>query len=92
MKKSTANPYRPGSNLYFILEELKIGGTRDLIAERVLPQLTMYPRKGEDKDNLLKIVHTRILSILRNVKNLGWEVEQEGRGPTQYVKVYDPND
>lgn len=88
--KSTANIYRPGSNLYYILEELKKGGQRDLIAERVLPRLTLYPRKGEDKDHLLKIIDLRILSILRTLKDKDWDVKIEGRGVTSSVKVVPP--
>lgn len=85
--KSTDNIYRPGSNLYYILEELKRGGTRDAIAERVEPQLTLYPRLGDNMDNKMKIIDLRIMSILRTLKQKGWDVDKQGRGRTSYVKV-----
>lgn len=79
-RASRGNPYRPGSNLWHVVEELKTGGTRDEIAKRIMPKVKLYPRVQSGRAYERHIVHSRIMSTARALKKLGWTIKREGRG------------
>lgn len=91
------NPFRPGSNLYLITEELMKGGKRSTLVKRLVPKLEYNPRTKNPRtfdaaletDKRLKIVGY----LLRQSYGFGYEHGGHGgpeRGPDTYIQVTPP--
>lgn len=86
------NPFRPGTNLWFITEELMRGGKRSRLVQKLLPKLQYSPRvKSEDEfdpeletDRRLKVVGY----LLKNT--YGFTYTHEGRGKDAVIKATPP--
>jgi hypothetical protein len=78
----TANPYRPGSNLFKITDLLLKGGKRSAIVGKLQRQIDMHPYT-QDKDTLdvEKELDKRVmLTAGLLARNFGYTIEKSGRG------------
>jgi hypothetical protein len=82
------NPFREGSNLYLIVEELKKGGKKSKMVARLHKVMSFRPRNDDSEDYEIAIVNSRIDLVCRMLKNEhGWEVEKTGKGDDVKITV-----
>ena len=75
------NPYKEGSNLWYITEELIKGGQRAAMVKRLKKKIELKPRNaGDDWDEDYELDRRILITgqILR--RDHGFEVERGGRG------------
>lgn len=91
--ETTNNPFRKGSNLYFITEALKKGGHRDRMVEKLRPKMKTHPtvlQASYETDTL--IIAARLMSVARLLKNqYDWTIQRDGRGEDSYIKGIPPS-
>lgn len=83
------NPYKAGSNLYFITEELLKGGKRSAMVTRLGRKITLKPRQraGEDYDESAEL-DRRVLIVGQLLeRDHGFTVTREGRGKDALIKA-----
>lgn len=92
-KEGETNPFREGTNLWYITEALMKGGKRSVLVNKLKGKLEYNPRVQDAKDFDVEAETDRRLKvvgyILRNKH--GFEYEHEGRGPDAYIKVSPPS-
>lgn len=82
------NPYRPGSNLYLIAEELLRGGKRSQIVKRLHSKMSFRPRVDSGEEYEMEIVNSRLDLVIRQLrKDHGWDITREGRGTDSVIKA-----
>jgi hypothetical protein len=88
----TDNPFRPGTNIWYITEELLKGGKRSTMVKRLKDKLEFTPRVRKSKDFDLDAEIDRRLRIfgyaLKNEH--GYSYVLRGRGKDAYLRVYPP--
>lgn len=85
----TVNPYKQGSNLYFITEELLKGGKRSGMVKRLQRKIELKPRQraGDDYDVEAEL-DRRILIVGQLLeRDHGFAVTREGRGKDALIKA-----
>lgn len=84
-----SNPYKPGSNLYLICEELLKGGKRSDMVKRLKKKIDLKPRQraGDDYDVDAEL-DRRVLIVGQLLeKDHGFTVNREGRGKDAYIQA-----
>jgi hypothetical protein len=85
----TGNPFKVGSNLYHITEELLKGGKRSAMVTRLARKITLKPRQraGEDYDETAEL-DRRVLIVGQILeRDHGFTVTREGRGKDALIKA-----
>lgn len=87
------NPFRAGSNLFLMTEELMKGGKRSAMVRRLSRKIELNPRVrgGRDYDSDAEIDYrlVRVCQVLTNEH--GFIIEKDGRGTEQTVKAIPPS-
>lgn len=87
--EDTVNPYKAGSNLYFITEELLKGGKRSAMVKRLQRKIELKPRQraGDDYDVEAEL-DRRVLIVGQLLeRDHGFVVTREGRGKDALIKA-----
>lgn len=86
------NPFRSGTNLHLMVEELMKGGKRSAMVTRLSRKIDLNPRsragKDWDKDEEIDYRLVRACQVLANEHN--FTLEKDGRGKDQKVKAIPP--
>lgn len=86
------NPFRAGTNLFHITEELMKGGKRSSMVKRLKKKIELKPRKNKKDFDVDEQLDRRVLivgQILRNDHN--FEVTREGRGTEATIVAVPPS-
>lgn len=86
------NPFRAGTNLFHITEELMKGGKRSSMVKRLSKKIELKPRKNKKDFDETAELDRRVLivgQILRNEH--GFEVTREGRGTDATIVAVPPS-
>jgi hypothetical protein len=88
----TPNPYRPGTNLYFVTEALMKGGKRSALVKQLKSKMKFAPRVQSESDfDVEQEIDKRLKVIAYELANKhGFSRVQEGRGPESFIKVTAP--
>lgn len=85
------NPFKSGTMLFFVTEELLKGGKRSDMVKRLKKKIEVKPRDGRDIDEDYEI-DRRVLITAQNLENHhGFTKEREGRGRDAKIKVTAPS-
>lgn len=84
------NPYRPGTNLYEITEELLSGGKRSSMVKRLGKKIEVKPRDGRDIDEVAELDRRVLITAQILERDHGFTKEKEGRGPDATIQVFPP--
>jgi hypothetical protein len=88
------NPYREGSNLWHMCQELMKGGKRSSMVTRLQRKIDLKPSKrGGRSYDVEGEIDYRLVRVCQDLtNNHGFIIEKEGRGPEQKVKAIPPED
>jgi hypothetical protein len=88
----TPNPYRPGTNLYYVTEALMRGGKRSALVRLLKPKLKFSPRVQSEADwDVDAEIDKRLKVIAYELANKhGFSRVQEGRGVDAFIKATPP--
>lgn len=85
------NPYKPGTNLFEITEELIRGGKRADMVKRLKRKIELNPRTESDEYDTDAELDRRVLIVGQLLRrDHGFEVVREGRGPEDGTIVATP--
>lgn len=86
------NPFKPGTNMFLITEELIKGGKRSAMVTRLKKKITLEPRTKSAKDfDVDSEMDRRILIIGQILRNdHGFNVVRDGRGPDATIVAEAP--
>lgn len=85
------NPFRPGTNLFLITEELIKGGKRSKMVARLSKKIELKPRKNsKDFDETAELDRRVLITAQLLEKDHGFSKEKDGRGPDATIKVTAP--
>lgn len=86
------NPFREGTNLWHMTEQLMAGGKRSAMVKKLLKKIELNPRTkgGKDFDPAEEIDYrlVRVCQLLAN--EYGFEINKDGRGKDQQVTAIPP--
>lgn len=86
------NPFKEGTNLWYITEQLIKGGKRSDMVRRLKKQIELRPRTNADDFDLDYEMDRRVLIIGQLLRNKhGFDVEREGRGPDAEIVATPPS-
>jgi hypothetical protein len=75
------NPYKPGSNLFYITEQILKGGKRSKMVTALKKKIELKPRTaGDDWDEDYELDRRILITGQILKKDHGWNVERTGRG------------
>lgn len=88
---TAANPFRPGSNLFKMTEELLKGGKRVEMIRRLRKTMGIHPWSKDKEENPEKAIDKRLLITAGTLKkDFGYRIETEGRGSSGTIQVFPP--
>lgn len=88
---SDTNPFRPGSNLAKMTDELLKGGRRVEMIRRLKKTMGIHPWSKDKEENPEKAIDKRLLITAGTLKkDYGYTIETEGRGSSGTIKVLPP--
>lgn len=88
---SGPNPFRPGSNVHKMAEELLRGGRRVDMIKRLKKAMQIHPWSKEKEENPEKAIDKRLLITAGVLKSdHGFRVVMDGRGSTGTIQVFPP--
>lgn len=89
--KTGVNPFRPGSNVHRVTEELLKGGKRIDIAKRLRKHVALHPwSKDKEEDPIAAIDKRLLLTAGLLEREHGFKEERNGRGISGTIKVIPP--
>jgi hypothetical protein len=84
------NPFTPGTNLFYMTEELIKGGKRSAMVKRLAKKISLKPRtRSFTEEEELEELDRRLVicsQVLRN--DHGFEMEREGRGADTVIRLW----
>ena len=85
------NPFRPGSNLFKMAEELLKGGKRSDMIRRLRKTMGIHPWSKDKEENPEKAIDKRLLITAGTLKkDFGYTIQSDGRGMSGTLKVVPP--
>lgn len=86
------NPYKPGTNMFLIAEELIRGGKRSDMVKRLRRKVELKPRtKDADDFDVDAELDRRVLIVGQNLRNnFGFNVVRDGRGEDAHIVAEAP--
>lgn len=86
-----ANPYRVGSNVWKMAEELLRGGKRADMIKRLKKSMPLHPWSKDKEENPDRAIDKRLLMTAADLnKSYGYKIVREGRGAAGTIIVHPP--
>jgi hypothetical protein len=85
------NPFRPGSNLFFMAEELLKGGIKTDMVKRLKKRMHLNPWSKDEEEDPDRAINKRLMMTASDmVRTFKFKMETDGRGLAASVRVYKP--